>query len=345
MNNWTEKETIVAFNLYCKLPFGKLNQYNPEIIKLAELLGRNPSAVNMKLCNMARLDPSLQKRGVAGLTHGAKLEQIVWDKFVDNPDELAYQSEKLIAEFSHKNIEEVAGLDISKLPDGKERESIVKVRVNQSFFRDVVLNSYDHCCCISGVANDKLLEASHIIDWSDDVKNRTNPWIGPITIYAFYQGITLQWSPRSCRITIEWCFWIFFPVIKNRIEISSMSWSTAFPARTIIIILRGVLMCCTKSLISVQPMIFFPLPRPFTNRSTTPSSIPGTVRLYTATVKPLLSIFKTRFSPITASPIKPISAFLSIINILKFILIMIRVVLNIYNNALQIYILCLILQT
>ena len=28
MNNWTEKETIVAFNLYCKLPFGKLNQDN-----------------------------------------------------------------------------------------------------------------------------------------------------------------------------------------------------------------------------------------------------------------------------------------------------------------------------
>jgi hypothetical protein len=29
MNNWTKKETIVAFNLYCKLPFGKLNQNNP----------------------------------------------------------------------------------------------------------------------------------------------------------------------------------------------------------------------------------------------------------------------------------------------------------------------------
>lgn len=198
MNNWTEKETIVAFNLYCKLPFGKLNQYNPEIIKLAELLGRNPSAVNMKLCNMARLDPSLQKRGVAGLTHGAKLEQIVWDKFVDNPDELAYQSEKLIAEFSHKNIEDVAGLDISKLPDGKERESIVKVRVNQSFFRDVVLNSYDHCCCISGVANDKLLEASHIIDWSDDVKNRTNPCNGlclNVFFHRAYDKLLLAITP------------------------------------------------------------------------------------------------------------------------------------------------------
>ena len=116
-----------------------------------------------------------------------------------------------------------------------------------------------------------------------------------------------------------------------------MSWSTAFPARTIIIILRGALTLSTKSLISVHPMIFFPLPRPLINRSTTPSSTPGTVRLYTATAKPLLSIFKTRFSPITASPIKPISAFLSIINILKFILIMTRVVINVITTLTNIH--------
>ena len=175
MNNWTEKETIVAFNLYCKLPFGKLNQNNPEIIHLAHLLGRKPSAVSMKLCNIARLDPSLQERGVSGLSHGATLEKTVWDKFVDNPDNLAFESEKLIAEFSHRNIEEIAGLDIQNFPEGKDRESTVKVRVNQSFFRDVVLNSYNHSCCISGIENDKLLEACHIVDWSDDVKNRTNP--------------------------------------------------------------------------------------------------------------------------------------------------------------------------
>ena len=36
--NWTRDELIVAFNLYCKLPFGKIHNKNPAIIELAVLL-------------------------------------------------------------------------------------------------------------------------------------------------------------------------------------------------------------------------------------------------------------------------------------------------------------------
>ena len=49
--------------------------------------------------------------------------------------------------------------------------------------------------------------------------------------------------------------------------------------------------------------IFFPFPRPSTNSSTF-----ETVRLNTATVYPRLSMFSTRFSPITARPTRPMSA-------------------------------------
>ena len=38
------------------------------------------------------------------------------------------------------------------------------------------------------------------------------------------------------------------------------------------------------------------------------SSTRATVRLYTATRKPLLSMFSAKFSPITASPMRPMSA-------------------------------------
>src|SRR5260221_12326936 len=50
-------------------------------------------------------------------------------------------------------------------------------------------------------------------------------------------------------------------------------------------------------------MIFFPLPRPLTKWSTL-----EVVRLNTATVNPWLSMFRTRFSPMTARPISPMSA-------------------------------------
>jgi hypothetical protein len=41
-NNWTRAETILAFNLYCKIPFGRIDQRNPEIIALAKRIGRTP---------------------------------------------------------------------------------------------------------------------------------------------------------------------------------------------------------------------------------------------------------------------------------------------------------------
>jgi putative restriction endonuclease len=57
---WTRDELILALNLYCKLPFGRLHSRNPEVIHLAHLIDRKPNAVAYKLVNFASLDPSLQ---------------------------------------------------------------------------------------------------------------------------------------------------------------------------------------------------------------------------------------------------------------------------------------------
>ena len=42
---WSREEIILAFDLYCRTPFGKISQGNPEIIKLAQLLARTPGSV------------------------------------------------------------------------------------------------------------------------------------------------------------------------------------------------------------------------------------------------------------------------------------------------------------
>lgn len=55
---WTREELILAINLYCKLPFGRLHRSNPEVIHLANLIGRTPNSVAYKLVNFASLDPS-----------------------------------------------------------------------------------------------------------------------------------------------------------------------------------------------------------------------------------------------------------------------------------------------
>ena len=106
-NNWTREETIVAFNVYCKIPFKSSSKSNPTVIKYANILGRSPSALNMKIGNFGRLDPELKKQGITGLVNGSKLEEDIWDEFNGNWEKLAFESEELIARFQNKKVEEI----------------------------------------------------------------------------------------------------------------------------------------------------------------------------------------------------------------------------------------------
>ncbi len=174
--NWTRDQLILAFNLYCKIGFTKIKYTRPDIIELAGLIGRSPSAVAYKLVNFARLDPALQKKGTKGMSHGSKAEEPVWNEFHNDWDTLAYESEKILANYSGKPIEEIAQIETYDLPkEGKEREALVKIRVNQSFFRKTVLASYQYTCCVTGITNPQLLVASHIIPWAKSAENRMKP--------------------------------------------------------------------------------------------------------------------------------------------------------------------------
>ncbi len=81
IKKWTREETIVAFNVYCKIPFGHLSKTHHMIVEYAKILGRSASALCMKACNIARLDSDLKDRGISGLVHGAKMEEEVWNEF------------------------------------------------------------------------------------------------------------------------------------------------------------------------------------------------------------------------------------------------------------------------
>src|SRR5438067_11978733 len=99
-----------------------------------------------------------------------------WRDFEDNPAALAFESERLLAQFTGRKLEEIAEIDERELPkEGLERERMVRVRVNQHFFRAAVLSAYDYKCCVTGLAVPELLVASHIVPWAADPKQRMNP--------------------------------------------------------------------------------------------------------------------------------------------------------------------------
>lgn len=178
-NNWSREELIVAFNLYCTLTFTKINANHKAIKELAEIIGRSNNAVAIKLANFARLDPALQARNVAGMSHGGHGEELVWEEFNSDWDKLAYESELIKANFLGVKIEESAQIETDDLPRiGKEREALIKVRVNQSFFRKSILASYNQSCCVTGIDVPELLIASHIVPWAKNEKERMNPQNG-----------------------------------------------------------------------------------------------------------------------------------------------------------------------
>jgi putative restriction endonuclease len=166
---WTRDELILAINLYCKTPFGRIHVRNPDIIELAKVLDRTPGSVSYKLANFANIDPTLERKGAS---HISKLDVEVWNDFFENWDEMAFESEKKSAEIKGEKID----LSEDKLfPEGKTKESVVKTRVNQNFFRKMILSSYNQTCCITGLAIPELLVASHIKPWSLDTQSRMNP--------------------------------------------------------------------------------------------------------------------------------------------------------------------------
>lgn len=177
--SWTRQQLLVAFNIYCRLPFGRLHSRNPEIIKYADLIGRTPSALAMKLTNIASLDPVITATGRKGLKGASKADKLMWEEMHNNWDDFATESSQALNAIAGCN-------DLGTLEDkqllvdendytGNVKTVLTKARVGQNLFRQAVLSAYNFRCCITGLSVPRLLIASHIVPWKNDEKNRLNP--------------------------------------------------------------------------------------------------------------------------------------------------------------------------
>lgn len=191
-DNWTEEQITVVLYEYCRRPFGQFSGTKPFVIELGKLIHRTPGAIVRKVGNLASFDPQMKARGVGGLGHTGKLDEVIWNRYFDHWDLLAYDAESLIAKFKEKkleeSLEESLSIDLSDLPQGMERKQEVKRRINQDFFRKTVLSSYNYKCCITGINNSSLIQASHIVGWSEDEENRTNPQNGLCLNVLFHKA-------------------------------------------------------------------------------------------------------------------------------------------------------------
>jgi len=172
--NWIRSELLIAFNLYCRTPFGKLHRSNPEVISLAHKIGRTPSSVAMKLVNFASFDPVQQARQIRGLSNASRADREIWDEFNANSEQLAFESQQALRQIDREGVGS-AEPEISVPTGPTETTRLVRARLVQSFFRDAVLSSYDFKCAICSFDLPEFLSASHIIPWSQNVERRADP--------------------------------------------------------------------------------------------------------------------------------------------------------------------------
>ena len=71
--------------------------------------------------------------------------------------------------------------------EGKEVLRQTKVRVNQKFFRNMILSDYGTQCSLTGLNVPEVLRASHIVGWAEDKDNRMNPSNG-VCLSATYDA-------------------------------------------------------------------------------------------------------------------------------------------------------------
>lgn len=170
---WTREELLVAFTLYSQIPFGKLHSKNPDIIHFAKLIGRTPSALAMKLVNLASLDPFITESGRSGLKGASNADRALWQEMSHDTDAFNQQCQLAMDHLGESVTPELD--DNPKDFSGSERISTVKTRVDQNLFRKNVLEIYEYSCCVTGLEEPALLVASHILPWSHSIEQRLNP--------------------------------------------------------------------------------------------------------------------------------------------------------------------------
>ena len=205
-SRWTRHQLLVAFTLYCRLPFGRLHSRNPEIVSAAEAIGRTSSALAMKLTNIASLDPAITSSGRTGLRKASASDRAMWFEMHDDWERFAVEAQNAFdaAQPPAEQIDKTAQEE-PEYPVGEDRVVETTTRIGQSFFRAMILSAYDERCCITGLSIPSLLVASHIVPWSHDKQDRVNPRNGLLlsTLHdkAFDGGIITLGDDMTVRIS------------------------------------------------------------------------------------------------------------------------------------------------
>mgnify|MGYP003209660506 CR=1 FL=1 len=121
----------MAYALYCVIPFSKLNNSNRTIKDAAEVIGRSPAALKMKICNLAALDPDFLATGRVGLWGGiSKLDREIYEEFSKDWEGLSTKAESRSTMETRTGRRATLRSQISKRGSSSESRSFRRMKVD-----------------------------------------------------------------------------------------------------------------------------------------------------------------------------------------------------------------------
>jgi putative restriction endonuclease len=108
------------------------------------------------------------------MQNASAMDRRIWNEFNANPEAISFEAARAFDDLQSVPPEPSAGPDLRDVT-GQERERIVRARVNQYLFRQLIISSFNELCAVCSLPLPDLLVASHIIPWSVDEGLRMNP--------------------------------------------------------------------------------------------------------------------------------------------------------------------------
>ena len=141
--------------------------------------GRLLSSVSFKLANFRSLDPRTKSAGFDGV---AEVDRVTWDKYYDVAGRRV-DMERLRLDLAEKEFHdpdlfimtpaEAAEDEITPRDDDDRRQIYARrVRRGQSRFRKALLTLYSNQCAFTGVREDRVLEACHVLPHAETGNNQ-----------------------------------------------------------------------------------------------------------------------------------------------------------------------------
>jgi hypothetical protein len=203
---WSRDEFLITLDLYLNEDITE-DTSDPKVQETAELIGRTPDAVVYRLGNYRHLDPV----GTKGLKNTGRPCVEIWQEFYGNESELrraAEDARRWLADAKSDstvptNGDTEIGDNVRQTDDvgegsGQDRpistdEGAVErpTRRGQQDFRMAVRERYDDTCLLCDVSDPGLLQAGHILSWSDHDAPRGDPSNGILLCYTHHRAFDL----------------------------------------------------------------------------------------------------------------------------------------------------------